>query len=187
MRIATATLSSAAPYSQSREYASEVPALNGEQKDAYDERTWRNHCHVNGNGFIIMPPMAFKLSLDTAASMLGIKIPGKRGATMTKYFLSGVLVMEPLALSVRASDLPFDKIYCSADGKRGSGKRVWRRYPRIDQWSGDVEFNVLADEITEEGFDQALRQTGAFVGVGRFRPQVGGFYGRFKVEKIIWN
>jgi hypothetical protein len=189
MRIAIATLSSASPYSQSREYASEIPKENGETPDDYDQRTWRNHCHVTPDGFVFIPPMSFKFAIQAGAKQKVIKIPGRKGGTMTKFFEAGLLVTDPLILPLHPDDLPADKIYAHANGKRGSGTRVWRRFPRIDSWQGDVVFNVLSDEITKDGFNDALVQAGGFIGIGRFRPEppIGGYYGRFKVEKIKWQ
>lgn len=187
MKIAIATLESAAPYSQSRSYDKEIEALPRETKDAYEERTWRNKCHTTPDGRIFIPPMSFKMAVDSAAKMLGRQIPGKGKSTYTKFFLSGVLVMEPITLPLKKEDVPMDRIYANADGVRGSGKRVWRYFPRIDSWKAEVPFHVLADEITEDVFEEHLRQAGAFVGIGRFRPQSGGFYGRFNVKKIGWQ
>lgn len=187
MKIASVTLASASPYSSSRAYSHEVERLPRETPDAYEQRTWRHKCHVTEQGFIFIPPMAFKMGLDEAAKQLGRQIPGRGKSTYTKFFLSGVLVMEPVVLPVKRDDVPMDRIYCNADGKRGSGKRVWRNFPRIDQWSADVPYHVLADEITEDVFEEHIRQAGAFIGVGRFRPQSGGFYGRYEVKKIKWN
>ncbi|MBP8234613.1 MAG: hypothetical protein KAY22_20160 [Rhizorhabdus sp.] len=187
MKIATATLASTAPYSQSRSYDREVEALPRETKDAYEDRTWRHKCHTLADGKVYIPPMAFKMAVDTAAKMLGRQIPGKGKSTYTKFFLSGVLVMEPAGLPLTKDDVACDRIYANADGVRGSGKRVWRNFPRIDSWSADVQFHVLADEITPDVFEEHLRQAGAFVGIGRFRPQSGGYYGRFEVKKISWN
>jgi hypothetical protein len=187
MKVATARLVSAAPYSQSRSYDQEIEAEPRETKDAYERRTWRNKCHTMPNGNVFIPPMAFKMGIDTAAKMLGRQIPGKGKSTYTKFFLSGVLVMEPVELPIKKEDVPFDRIYANSDGVRGSGKRVWRYFPRIDSWEADVNFSVLADEITEDVFEEHLKQAGAFVGIGRFRPQSGGYYGRFEVKKIKWN
>jgi hypothetical protein len=187
MKIATCTLKSAAPYSQSRAYSHEVEKLPRETADAYEERTWRNKCHTGPDGRLFIPPMGFKMAVDAAAKALGRQIPGRGKSTYTKFFLSGVLVMEPLVLPLTKEDVGKDRIYANADGVRGSGKRVWRNFPRIDEWTGDVQFHVLADEITEDVFEEHLRQAGAFIGVGRFRPQNGGFYGRYEVAKIKWN
>jgi hypothetical protein len=186
-RIATATLISAAPYSQSRSYSHEVEALPRETKEAYEERTWRNKCHTMPDGRVFIPPMAFKMSLDRAVQVIGRQVPGKGKATYTKFFVSGVLVMEPVPLPQTKEDVACDRIHANSDGVRGSGKRVWRNFPRFDNWKADVNFYILADEITEDVFDEALRQSGAFVGIGRFRPEKGGFYGRFEVADIKWH
>jgi hypothetical protein len=186
MRTAIASIRSISAYSQSRSYEHEVPQLSRERKDEYEERTWRNKCHTMPSGKVFIPPMAFKMSLDRAAQMLGLQIPGKGKRTYTQFFLSGVLVVDPIVLPFSKDDAVLDRIYANADGKRGSGKRVWRNYPRFDQWIADVPFHVLADEIGEDAFLQHLVQAGSFVGIGRFRPQNGGFYGRFRVEKVNW-
>lgn len=187
MKIATCTLESTAPYSPSRNYAHEVERLPKETPDAYEQRTWREKCHTMADGKVYIPPMAFKMGMDKAIKDLGRQIPGKGKTTYTKFFVSGVLVMEPLILPYSKDDAKLDRIYANADGIRGSGKRVWRNFPRFDQWSGDLQVHVLADEITEDVFEEAIKQAGAFVGVGRFRPANGGYYGRYKVNKIKWN
>lgn len=187
MKIAIATLASTAPYSQSRSYSHEVEHLSRETHDAYEERTWRNKCHTMPDGKVFIPPMSFKMGLDTSASMLSRQVPGQGKKTYTKFFLSGVLVMEPIVLPVTKEDVAQDRIYANSDGKRGSGKRVWRNFPRIDSWTADVPYHVISDEITEDVFEEHLRQAGAFVGIGRFRPQNGGYYGRYEVKKIKWN
>ena len=187
MKTAIATLASAAPYSPSRSYSMEIEKEPRETADAYEQRTWRNKCHTLPNGNIFIPPMSFKMGLDTAAKMLGRQIPGKGKSTYTKFFLSGVLVMDPVELPLKKETVPFDRIYANADGVRGSGKRVWKTFPRIDEWKADVRYTILADEITPDVFEEHLRQAGAFIGVGRFRPQSGGYYGRYEVKKIRWE
>lgn len=191
MRIATVSLESESPYSQSRSYAHEVPRLNRETPDAYEERTWRHKCHVlksgDGPGNVFIPPMSLKMSLDRAAQMLGRQIPGKGKATYTKFFLSGCLVMEPVVLPYSPDELPCDRIYANSDGVRGSGKRVWRLFPRIDKWKANVKYHVLADEIIEDVFVEHLIQAGSFVGIGRFRPQSAGYYGRYTATAIKWS
>lgn len=185
MKIAIATLSGVSPYSQSR--AHETPSLPSERPDAKEERTWREKCHSAKDGHVFIPPMSFKLALDTAASMIGRKIPGRGNTTYTKFFMSGVLCTEPVVLPDKKDTVRGERVYCNADGKRGSGKRVWKIFPVIDEWRADVSFNVLADEITQDIFEEFLKKAGAFVGIGRFRPQQGGFNGRFKVEKVRWQ
>ena len=72
-------------------------------------------------------------------------------------------------------------------GIRGSGKRVEKCFPVIPSWTGEVTFYVLDETVTQEVFKNILEQAGAFIGIGRFRPRNNGFYGRFKVESIVWS
>lgn len=187
LKLATCTLQSVSPYSQSRSYVHEYPRPPKVTAGDHEETTWRHKAHTDKDGHIIIPPMSFKMALDTAAKMLGQRIPGKGQSTYSKFFKSGVLCMTPVTLPDMADTVPGDRIFANSDGVRGSGKRVWRIFPRIDAWRADVTFHVLADEITADVFESHLTQAGAFVGIGRFRPENGGFYGRFAVEKIVWS
>lgn len=184
MRVATVSLKSISPYSQSR--AHEAEKLNRETADEYEKRTWREKCHYTPKGHVRIPGMSFKQGLDTASKMLGLQIPGKGRATYSKFFTSGVLCIDDLQLPEKVEDVRAERVHCHANGKRGSGSRVWRYFPMIDRWSGVVPFHVLADEITNDVFEQTLRQAGNFVGIGRFRPENGGTLGRYTVEKIAW-
>jgi hypothetical protein len=182
MRSCTVHIQGTAPYSASRAHLAEK--LPKETADAYEERTWRQKAHVE-NGFVVIPPMAFKIGLDRAVKMLGRQIPGKGKATYTKFFESGVIVTAPVPIAPEEAIKP-ERIHANADGVRGSGKRVWRTFPKIEEWSGSVTFHVIADEITKDVFEEAVRYAGIAVGVGRFRPERGGFFGRFQVTGLDW-
>jgi hypothetical protein len=181
---ATAHLESVSPYSQSRMH--DTPKTDKERPDDYEARTWREKAHANDDGQIFMPPMAFKLCLAEAAKFLSEKIPGKRNATWTKHFEAGVLVMEPVSLPHRKDEVAGEWFNMNANGQRGSGTRVKRCFPVIPEWKVSVNFYVLDNTITREVFEHHLAEAGKFIGVGRFRPRQGGFYGRFKVVGLDW-
>ena len=185
MRIATASLESTSPYSQSRKHS--VEKKDKESHDAYEKRTWRDRMHATADGQIFIPPMAFKFCIATAAKYLRMRIPGKDRSEFGKHFQSGVLVTEGLPLNYFKNEVEGEWLSLHANGKRGSGSRVDRCMPRIPEWSGDVRFLVLDDIITEEVFEKHLREAGSFIGIGRFRPENGGFYGRFKVNDLKWS
>ena len=186
MRTVVATLESISPYSQSRYH--ETPKIDSKEPfEDYEARTWRNRLHVNEKGFVFIPPMQFKECLAEASKFLSEKIPGKRNSTYTKHFLAGILVTDALTLPTKKEDVPGETLFLNADGKKGSGTRVKRIMPCIQNWKGDVTFYVLDDTIGKEVFEHHLREAGNFIGIGRFRPRNGGFYGRFKVVKTAWN
>lgn len=56
MRIFNFNIQGRSPYSQSRHY--EVDYLQGEGKDDYAQRTWRNQMHVTPDGEVFIPPNA---------------------------------------------------------------------------------------------------------------------------------
>jgi hypothetical protein len=183
MKICTVNFTGQAPYSASRAHCAEK--LPKETADAYEERTWREKAHIE-NGMVVIPPMAFKIGLDRAAKMLGRQIPGKGKSTYTKFFESGVIVTEAVPIAPEEA-IQLERIHANADGVRGSGKRVWRNFPRIDSWGGNVQFHIIADEITSDVFEEAVRYAGLAVGVGRFRPERGGYFGRFVVNGFEWE
>lgn len=185
MKTAVATLESISPYSQSRHY--QVEKLPKEGADDFEKRTWRNRMHLTDDGQVFIPPMAFKNCLSEIAKYLGMQIPGKGKATYTKHIEAGILVTDPLVLPVHGDDVPGEWLFVPADGRRGSGKRVNRCFPRINQWSGQVTFHVMDETVTEEVFRTHLEQAGAFIGIGRFRPRNNGYYGRFRVTNLVWD
>lgn len=185
MKTVVAHLKSASAYSQSRAHVTEK--LEKEQMDDYEKRTWREKVHVGEDGRIQIPGMSFKMSLDKAASFLGEKIPGKRNATYTKHFLAGVLVLDNCPIDVRKDEVEPEWLYVNADGVRGSGKRVWRCFPLIREWETEVTFYIADETITKDVFEHHLSEAGKFIGIGRFRPERGGFKGRFSVVETVWS
>lgn len=185
MKTATVHLNSASPYSQSRKH--NTPKIEGESHDAYDERTWPQKMHYTADGEVFIPGMAFKFALDTAAQKLGIKIPGSGNSKWGGVFTSGVLCPDPIMLGINKDDVPFHTLSMNADGRRGSGKRVDRRFPVFQSWQGVASFYILDDRIDERVFRQHLAAAGKIVGVGQFRPQVGGYFGRFSIETLKWD
>jgi len=192
MKTVIATLKSISPYSQSRPYV--VEKKQGETAKDFESRTWQSRLHVNETGNVFIPPMAFKNALAEAAKYLSLQIPGKGKSTYTKHFEAGVLVVDPLVLPIKAEDVSGEWLFVPSDGKRGGGSRVWKCFPVIPEWGGDVRFMVFDETVLNEYgkedkrvvtvFEHVLRSTGSFIGIGRFRPRNNGYYGRFIVEKI---
>jgi hypothetical protein len=188
MRIAAVKIEGAAPYSASKVIdPEEVPKLAKEGYDDYEQRTWRYRLHEeNGQAFI--PAMAFKLALDEAAKRFAGKIQGQGNATWKKYFEAGVLVGAHLPLpGVTRDGVASERLFVPSDGVKGGGKRVWKKFPIVHKWGGTVEFSVLDDKITARVFEDSVRAAFSFIGIGRFRPERGGLYGRAMVKSIKWS
>jgi hypothetical protein len=185
MKIALAHLKSASPYGQSRSIQS--TKSRDETHDDFEQRTWRERCHVDAKGVVFIPPMAFKNCLAEAAKYKSIKIPGKGNATYTKHFEGGVMCKEPLSLDVKATEIQGMRLFVPSDGKRGGSKRVWKTFPFVEQWEGVVEYCILDEIIDEQVFQLHLEDAGKFIGIGFFRPRNNGYWGRYSVEGIEWH
>jgi hypothetical protein len=182
MNSCLATLESVSPYSQSRYYdKEEIPMKKDENHNEYERRTWRNRMHVDETGKVFIPGMAFANSIKEGARRKAVPI-GKGRKLYTAAFQAGVMVTTSLSLPMKAEDVPFERLFLNSDGQRGGGTRVPRYMPKIDHWKGEVLFVLLDDSIPPAVFEEVLRFTGQLVGIGRFRPQNLGYYGRFRVN-----
>lgn len=184
MVLCKAVIQGVTPYSQSK--AIQSKRKTGEQADAFEERTWKERLHVNDDGKVFIPPMAVKNCLSEVAKYLSESVPGKGKATFTKHFDAGILIVEPIVLEAEAEKVTGERFFVPSDGKKGGSSRVWKIFPVIHKWSGNVEIMVLDPVLADkpEKIEEYLGHAGKFIGLGRFRPRNGGFYGRFEVKSF---
>jgi hypothetical protein len=182
MKTYTAVLKSTSPYSQSRYH--DTKKLEKESAGDYEDRTWMARININSDGFVFIMPMALKICLEATAKYLSMRIPGAGKSTYSKHFLSGVLIMEPLILNARKEDVIKETFLVPANGLKGGGTRVVKHFPAILNWETTATIIVLDEVITKPVLELHLQESGKFMGLGRFRPQNGGFYGRFNVESL---
>ena len=182
------TIEGLSPYSQSRGH--DEPRLEGESVGDWDTRTWRSKLSVanrNGTSTVVIPAHGFHQSMVAAAKYSKRQIPGQGKATWTAKFTSGISLVENPALGINPYDVQAITISANADGVRGSGKRVMRKFPIMNEWSSTFEVWILDPIITEQIFMEIAEIAGLFIGIGRFRPEKGGTNGRFQVTKIVWE
>jgi len=186
--IATLTLTGISPYSQSRQH--DEPKLPGETHEDYDARTWRSKLNTairDGAPTVIMPAHGIQQSIAAAAKYSKRQIPGQGKATWTAKFKAGIALLEDPTLNINPADVAAVTISANADGVRGSGKRVTRRFPIMPQWSATFDVYILDPIITQDVFREMVQIAGMFIGFGRFRPENGGTNGRFQIEKLVWQ
>lgn len=169
-------------------FSAPKPSTKGDKEthEAYEERTWKEKLHVDSDGMCFIPPMAIKNAMTSIAQYKSEKIPGKGMSKFTKHFTAGILVPDPLPLGVKAEDVKSIKVFIPSDGKRGGGTRVWKHFPVINDWKASGSM-VLLDDILEADTDRVKRyltDAGQLVGLGWFRPERNGYYGRFIVTSF---
>jgi hypothetical protein len=140
------------------------------------------------DGYVAIPAMAIKQSMEAMGKHLGMQVPGKGKATYTKHIVSGMSTTSlSFKTNVLESEIVKQSIFCNSDGLRGSGKRVDRFFPMINDWDVECHFQIFDDALTESVFLEHLKQAGMLKGVGAFRAENGGFCGRFMVTSFDWS
>ena len=76
-------------------------------------------------------------------------------------------------------------LHVPSDGKAGGGKRVWKCFPVVKKWTCEVEIEILDDIITEQLLAAAFDFAGKYIGVGSFRPEKRGYFGRYHAQEGI--
>ena len=71
--------------------------------------------------------------------------------------------------------------FVPSDGLAGGAKRVMKCFPVIEEWEGEVCFAVLDETVTKDVLEEFLETAGNFIGVGSFRPENRGIWGRFRL------
>ncbi len=187
MRDVTIAIEGITPYSAS--IPIEDAFLKGESRDEHEKRRWREKAHVDDRGVVFIPGVSFKMALDEVAGVLKEKIKGKGNSTWTAQFKTGVTAMSDLSLGIKIDDVKSIALYCNADGRRGSGTRVWRYFPIIPTWRGALDMRVFNDTLSTEVFERYFEQAGILAGVGRGRPITGcaAGNGRFRPVAFDWK
>jgi hypothetical protein len=182
---ASVTLASISPYSQSRQH--DEPRLAGESHDDYDVRTWRSKLSIGPKGTVVIPAHGMHQALMAAAKYSGKQIPGQGKKTWTAKITTGLMLIEDIDLGIKPEAVGQVAISANADGVRGSGKRVLRRFPMIPEWRSTFDIYVLDPIITKDVLKEMLEIAGMFIGIGRFRPEKGGTNGRFRLDRLGWD
>ena len=186
LRVCTMTIESVSLYSASRQHF--TPKLDKkETPQDYEERTWREKCHYNDDGHVVIPPESFSFAIKAMAARLRMKIPGKGNSEYGKLFLAGIMILDGLVCKETRETVQSWTGSMNADGKRGSGTRVLRTFPIIPKWGGDLQVYIGDESIPADVFEYVVQQAGMLNGVGRYRPAQGGTNGRFRVTKFKWE
>jgi hypothetical protein len=191
LQVAVAKIKGASPLLFGRQIDQEdFPKKAKETHDAYEKRTWRERCHHTSDGKLYVPAFALKRMLENTAKYKGDKIKGQGQKTWTAKFRAGLQVENDMILTGGApafEEVPGMWKSVPSDGKSGGAKRVKRCFPIVQDWSGEVRILLLDPFIQRDVVEDYLRAAGVVNGLGTWRPQNGGNYGRFSVESVEWS
>lgn len=134
--------------------------------------------YVDSEGTIYQPATHIERALIEAGKKIRVKGQGK--ATYSKLFGSMVSV-EEFELKHLKTDYEIYKALVVIPSTKG---RVMRYRPMFKDW--EFEFHIIADEeIDGAVIKEALEIAGKYVGIGDWRPEKKGKYGKFQVT--LWE
>jgi hypothetical protein len=146
----------------------EKKASNEYEKEAYKK------LYVDEEGKLYQPSTHIEMALINASKKIRIKGQGK--ATYSKLFGSMVSIPD-MAIPHEIQEWDFHKILVVIPSTKG---RVMRYRPMLKEWKlrFEIEFE---EEIPPEVVKECLEIAGKYVGIGDWRPEKKGKFGKFQV------
>jgi len=186
MPSAHVTLVSVSPYSQSNFIVSKKH--DNESDNDWESRVCVERLHLAPDGHVCIPAAQLSGAVKNGALLLTQKVPGTGGkGTYRKHFDSGVFVYDNLILPVKRDAVEWEWLMLPSNPNNPKSGRVPKCMPKIAEWTGVVVYTIYDQVITETIFAEALRLSGIQVGIGRWRPEKKGIYGRYKVKELRWQ
>jgi hypothetical protein len=144
---------------------------------AFQEKNVADKLYKTEDGQIYTPATHLIGCIGNAAKEF--KIPGKRTATYSKLVASSISV-EPFAIVHKKQKWDVFSISAVIPATRG---RAMVHRPRLNEWN--LSFSVSVDDgVSEETLKNILDYAGTYVGIGDWRPQKKGQFGKFIVTKF---
>jgi hypothetical protein len=153
----------------------QTTAKNRKQKEEDVEKS----LYKLADGTIYQPSVHFISSLKKAGAKF--QIPGQGKATYKNIIGSGAVLISPEAIPHKTQSFEIDIRPVVVPATKG---RVVRKRPVFKNWV--LRFNVEfdEDEISAATIKELLEYAGRRVGIGDFRPEKGGSFGRFMVSEF---
>lgn len=131
------------------------------------------------DGTIYQPSVHFISTMKKAGAKY--QIPGQGKATYKNLIGSGAVIISPDAIPHRNQQYEVDIRPVVVPATRG---RVARMRPIFKTWSLKFNIEYDEDEISAVTIKELLEYAGTRVGIGDFRPEKGGPFGRFMVTRF---
>ena len=153
-----------------------------ERKDVNDEDETRAlfHMHTNKDGKPFVPADHIRGSLINAGAFMKAKVGNSRKSM--KNIVAAMFFVNPEEVELPADEWVVDKR--SAVNRNVKGRVIVVR-PKWENWEVDFDLWIDDDTITLETVQELLNYAGKYVGIGSFRPQNNGSFGRFTVSKLM--
>lgn len=129
-----------------------------------------------------IPATAFKMAMSTAAARfkkLGAQNSKKLDGTQIKSLISVCASADDLIPIVGVPEMRHDLI-SNSQGSKSATTRAWFR-----EWTADVPITFPEALIHPQQVAQLMLEAGMGIGVGAWRRERGGHFGRWRVVDVV--
>lgn len=137
------------------------------------------HAYLDEKGVPYIPCEHIRGSMINAGSYVKSKVGNSRKSM--KNIVAGMFFVIPERIML-PSEFEIDKR--SAVNKNIKARVISIR-PKWNQWSAEFELHIDNDTITKETAKTILEYAGQYVGIGSFRPECNGMFGRFEIKSFV--
>ena len=140
------------------------------------------HSYIDANGNYFLPAEHFKQSFIKGGGMVKSKVGNARKSM--KNIVAGMWRIEEMELPLPK----FDEVDIrSAVNNKIKGRIIVKR-PRWNKWT--ASFHLLIDDDVKNGvtidmIEQIISNAGRYLGIGSYRPEHTGEFGRFQLESVV--
>lgn len=158
--------------------------LPAETSDEYQARTWRERAHYDEDGFLCIPARGVEKAIHNTARYTGgnLGCGSWAGAVMRGVRVAGDAELKP---HMTREDLVAHRWHSRRCGRKT--ELFLRMFPMVEEWSATFRIIVSDYRLSQERLEDYLTLAGIINGLGIWRPQNGGNYGRFKVVSVRWS
>lgn len=156
-------------------------AIEGKSKKrtgAMEESDIEDKLYLDEKKKVQLPAVYLKNSITEAAKQF--KIQGKNKATYSKIVGSSVDVM-PFYIEFKAGKYEVFRI--SAVNPMTKGRMMVSR-PRFNEWSASFQVILNDSQVDSSVIKEIIDHAGKYVGVGDWRPEKKGMFGKFMVTSF---
>lgn len=154
------------------------------ERDGLNEEPERKaafHSYINSNGNYYIPAEHFKQSFIKGGAFVKSKVGNSKKSM--KNIVAGMWRIEELEIPLNK----FDEVDTRSAVNKNVKARIIVHRPKWNEW--EAKFTLLIDDDVKNGVTLDMIQSiigysGRYLGVGSYRPEHTGEFGRFEVESI---
>jgi len=155
--------------------APETPKAK-KKSETQKENKVEDTLYTDDDGKLYQPAEHIRQSMINAGKAF------KKGKSNQSKIVASFVEIEPEAIPHVNQTWTTDRRAVVIPSTRG---RVMRNRGRLDEWKLEFIIKILdTDEIAPDGIQDILEHAGKYNGIGDYRPEKKGMFGRFNVTKF---